>query len=291
MRISLLKPVRVIAILTGLFISAHFSSMSSAQMIQDVSERELKQQFISELSEYFENVYGDVEDVYIKGLFENLGPLYRSESASCVFMRNNVNEDIIRIRTGESAVTGYLLLGDKSLQLGVDYYQDNRKYFDRAEQRGVRPEVLLGILRMETWFGECAGQYNALPALFNTFKEGVKSKQWVLDEMIALILYCDIKECDPNSLQSSSRGAIGFTQFLPTNYFRYAVDGDGDGEINLYTDADAIMSTVNFLIERGGWEPSASPYMQRRAVYRYNPTYSGYVDPVFRYAEAIKVLL
>ena len=236
----------------------------------------------SSLEEDFKRALSDEFDQgHIVYLVENLGPLRRGESARCNSFMRTVGRD-----------REYELQGRKSLHLGVSYYQNNRRYFDRAEYLyGVPPEVLLGMLRIETWFGKCAGGYNALPALFETYTIGAKSWNWFIDEARALVRYCLLKECDPNTLVSSSRGALGFPQFLPSNFFRFAVDGDGDGDINLFSDADAIISMANFLSSRGGWTHGINRKQQRRAVWKYNPTYQGYVDPVFGYANAIRPLL
>ena len=47
-------------------------------------------------------------------------------------------------------------------------------------------------------------------------------------------------------MPGSSTGAIGLLQFEPSNFY-IAVDGDGDGKIDLFDPADAIMSLAHFL--------------------------------------------
>ena len=151
--------------------------------------------------------------------------------------------------------------------------------------------MVLGILRIETWFGRCYGSYNAFPALLHTLRIGAKREQWVQDEVAALIMYCRTKGCNPNTLRSSSRGAIGYSQFLPSNYWLFAVDADGDDGVDLFTHPDAIVSIARFLVERGLWISNDTRQRHRNAVWRYNPSYTHYVDPVFKYADAIKKLL
>jgi membrane-bound lytic murein transglycosylase B len=72
-------------------------------------------------------------------------------------------------------------------------------------------------------------------------------------------------------IPGSSTGAIGLVQFEPSS-FRFAVDGDGDGKIDLFDPEDAILSVAHFLVTRG-WDDQAEH--QQRAIYSY---YGGHYD-------------
>lgn len=280
------RSVRVVATLMGLFTILWIGT-------QYAHAHTLKERFIEELTRDTDgDRRPDFNLDYITSLFDNLGTLHRNESDACMERRENIDADIARKRRGEEPITWYLLVEEHSLRLGIEYYQMYRTYFERAEREyDISPEIILGIFRMENWFGVCIGAYHALPALFYTFQDERKSWQWTIDEMRALIRYCNAKECDPNTLPSSERGALGYAQFLPSNFFKYAVDGNGDGEVDLFAHPDAIMSTGRFLAERGGWIRGLDREQQKRAVWHYNPTYYAYVDPVFQYADAIRPLL
>ena len=52
----------------------------------------------------------------------------------------------------------------------------------------------------------------------------------------------------------AKHGELGHTQFLPGNAYKYGVDGNGDGAVDLYNQADALASTANFLRQKG-WKP------------------------------------
>ena len=55
-------------------------------------------------------------------------------------------------------------------------------------------------------------------------------------------------------MQGSWAGAVGHTQFMPSSYLRYAVDGDGDGQIDLWrSERDALASGANYL-KALGWQ-------------------------------------
>ena len=55
-------------------------------------------------------------------------------------------------------------------------------------------------------------------------------------------------------MTSSWAGAIGHTQFVPTTYLSHAIDGDGDGKVDLWNSAaDALASAANYL-KQSGWQ-------------------------------------
>src|SRR6202007_2319671 len=72
-------------------------------------------------------------------------------------------------------------------------------------------------------------------------------------------------------IPGSSTGAIGLAQFEPSS-FKIAVDGDGDGKIDLFDPEDAILSVAHYLTTRG-WDNL--PQHQYRAIYAY---YGGHYD-------------
>jgi membrane-bound lytic murein transglycosylase B len=91
----------------------------------------------------------------------------------------------------------------------------------------------------------------------------------------------------------SPTGAIGLVQFEPSS-FNVAVDGHGDGRIDLFDPDDAILSVAHYLVTRG-WDQN--PEHQRRAIYAY---YGGHYDQdrrryymkaVLRYAHEVHAYL
>ncbi len=97
-------------------------------------------------------------------------------------------------------------------------------------------------------------------------------------EVVAALQLAARNGIDPLAVRGSSAGAFGLPQFLPSSYLRFAVDGNGDGQISLYDADDAIASTANYL--RGhGWRPRMSQAEQRRVIWAYNHS-DAYIDAV-----------
>ena len=99
----------------------------------------------------------------------------------------------------------------------------------------------------------------------------------------ALIQLAALERQNIFGIRGSSAGAFGLPQFLPTNYFDYGVDGDGDSHISLYSPADAIWSAANYLSEKG-YDNSLPLSSNRTAIWNYNHS-EAYIDAVIFLAE------
>lgn len=80
--------------------------------------------------------------------------------------------------------------------------------------------------------------------------------------------------------QRSSAGALGLMQFLPSTFEHYGVDGNGDGKIEIGSDADSVFSAANAL---RAWGVGDGPEAVRSALFRYNHAH-WYVNDVLYYA-------
>ncbi|TWP33136.1 peptidoglycan DD-metalloendopeptidase family protein [Leekyejoonella antrihumi] len=81
---------------------------------------------------------------------------------------------------------------------------------------------------------------------------------------------------------TSSAGAVGLMQFLPTTFARYGVDGDGDGHINIRDDADSVFTAAHYLVASGAKDGTSGVV---QAILAYNHA-TWYVNDVLYYAQA-----
>lgn len=108
----------------------------------------------------------------------------------------------------------------------------------------------------------------------------LKKTQWAAEQLKALDSIQRDGTLDIMSLRGSWAGAFGLSQFLPSSYRRWAVDGNNDKEINLDHLSDAVHSVANYLATNG-WGPTIK--QRRAAVHHYNNS-QAYVDAVFTLA-------
>jgi lytic murein transglycosylase len=119
-------------------------------------------------------------------------------------------------------------------------------------QLGVAPNVLLAIWGRETDYGRYRLPKNAITVLATQGYLGRRKDQFRQEFVLALkMLEEGFKLAD---MRSSWAGAMGLTQFLPSEYYKYAVDFDGDGRRDIFTSVpDALASAANQLVDKG-WQ-------------------------------------
>jgi membrane-bound lytic murein transglycosylase B len=130
----------------------------------------------------------------------------------------------------------------------------------RAETEfGVPAEVIVGILGVETAFGQNTGSFRAIDALASIAFDGERRQDYFRDELKELLLLARDSKIDPLVLKGSYAGAVGLPQFMPSSYRKYAVDFDGDGAIDLLrSPADAIGSVAKYM-QAFGWVAGEAP--------------------------------
>ena len=200
-----------------------------------------------------------------------------------------------------------------------EFYKEHNDILKKAEaQFGVPANVITSILWIETKFGTYTGKHY-LPSVFFTIalaaepeniernkkalrdenpppdekeldsldnkiiQRAKKKSNWALREILALDTLRKIYHEDFRNLYGSTAGAFGWSQFLPSSYIRWSVDGDIDGDRDLYSKHDAIHSIGNYLKTNGWGNDKAS---QEKAVYHYNNS-KDYVDAVLTLASKI----
>jgi lytic murein transglycosylase len=133
--------------------------------------------------------------------------------------------------------------------------KQNAKLFSAIERRyGVPPGVLLAIWGMETGFGGFIGKEDTISALA-TLAYDCRRSAFFTKELFAAMTIIQRGQLTRKQMRGAAHGELGQTQFLPSNYVRFAVDGDRNGRSDLLrSKTDALMSTANYL--RGyGWRP------------------------------------
>lgn len=132
----------------------------------------------------------------------------------------------------------------------------NATFFANLENAyGVPAGILLAIHGMETGFGRTLGSTPVIDSITTVAYDCRRSDFFTPHAIAALQLV------DQGGLAAGQRGAahgeMGHTQFLPGNALRYGVDADGNGRVDLYSVADSLASTANFLRQKG-WQPGQS---------------------------------
>jgi lytic murein transglycosylase len=134
--------------------------------------------------------------------------------------------------------------------------------FARAEKEyGVPPAVIAAFWGLESDFGANMGNLPTLRSLVSLAYDCRRSQMFAA-ETIAALKIIDRGDLTPTEMVGSWAGELGQTQFLPTHYFNYAVDYDGDGRRDLLrSPADVIGSTANYIANGLKWR-RGEPWLQ-----------------------------
>ena len=139
-------------------------------------------------------------------------------------------------------------------KLGRENYAKWKDTLKAIEKKyGVEPQIVLAIWGRETAFGRAKLPYNAVEALATLAFMGRRQEKF-RDELIVALGILQEGHITRAGMRSSWAGAMGHTQFLPSDFRNYAVDFNGDGRRDIWgTIPDALASTANFLKQRG-WQ-------------------------------------
>lgn len=130
---------------------------------------------------------------------------------------------------------------------------ENRAILAEIERDfGTNPNILMGIWGIETDFGNNFGDVNVFEALTNV-GYGTSRKDFACTELISALKIAAAGQIAPADMIGSWAGAMGHSQFLPSNYLTIAVDRDRSGAPDLWSSMpDVFASTANHLV-RDGW--------------------------------------
>lgn len=149
-----------------------------------------------------------------------------------------------------------IFLTQSRIDKGLEFWQENEQALARAEQDyGVPAEFIVAIIGVETLYGGNTGRYRVLDALSTLAFDYPPRAPFFRGQLKEFLLLTREEQLEPGKLTGSYAGAMGLPQFMPGSFRAYAVDFDGDGKINIWTNpTDAIGSVANYFI-RHGWQP------------------------------------
>ena len=242
------------------------------------------------------------DPVMLKTLFQKPDVHFESRTMSLYFMHS------------EARVNYDQFLSPESLQKAKKYIQDHLSDLNAAEETfGVNKEVITAIMLVETRLGTYLGTSSILNTLsslaamkdsglrevvWNSIQEDRRPNRsayeekadaksaWAYQELKAYLKYTGREKIDPTTIHGSYAGAMGISQFMPSNILAYGRDGNQDGKIDLFNPSDAIMSIANYL-KSFGWKPGISYETAFDVVYHYNKS-KVYVTTILKIADQLK---
>jgi membrane-bound lytic murein transglycosylase B len=151
----------------------------------------------------------------------------------------------------------------KRIQAGIEFWKSNQATLERAEQvYGVPPWLVVGIIGVETFYGQHTGNFRTLDALstltFDFPKEhprSVERQAFFAKELAQFLVLTHKEKINPSSIKGSYAGALGLPQFMPTSWAKFAVDFDGNAHIDLFKSAPDVIGSVANYFKSFQWQP------------------------------------
>jgi lytic murein transglycosylase len=150
------------------------------------------------------------------------------------------------------------------IQKGTALLRQYAGLLARIEQQfGVPGPILVAIWGLESDFGGARGNLPAIRSLA-TLAYDCRRTDLFTAHLFDALRIIDRGDLTPSEMRGAWAGELGQTQFMASNYYRLAIDFDGDGRRDLIRSVpDVLASTANYLKSHGwqrggGWAPGSA---------------------------------
>ena len=150
----------------------------------------------------------------------------------------------------------------KRIQAGLQFWQRHQKLLNQAEQTyGVPPWLIVGVIGVETFYGQHTGNFRVLDALctlsFDFPKDHPRATErqaFFSKELAQFLVMASKEKINPTKLKGSYAGAMGLPQFMPSSWANFAVDFDGDKHIDLFNNPADVIGSVAHYFKAFQWQ-------------------------------------
>jgi len=186
----------------------------------------------------------------------------------------------------------------RQIKRGKIFMKERADVLSTVEKRfGTSPRIITAILTIESRLGTCPMSYGVVNAYANlafmlapgywkevqdryaavypqlleeaTIARAKRKAKWAVSELAYLVHIANHLNIDPLSISGSFAGAMGPAQFIPSSFWIFGIDADGDGAASPFNMADANLSMGHYL-RKYGWRENASLDQKRKAIWYYN---------------------
>jgi peptidoglycan lytic transglycosylase B len=190
---------------------------------------------------------------------------FSKEELEKVFSQAHRSDDILALmsKPAEKRLAWYeyrdIFLTRNRIEGGVAFWNRNAAVLAQAEKAyGVAPQIIVAIIGVETRYGANTGSHRVLDALSTLAFDYPPRAAFFRGELEQYLLLAREEHIDLLNTKGSYAGAMGYGQFIPSSYQRYAVDFDQDGKRDLWESPMDIVGSVANYLHVNGWDPGAT---------------------------------
>jgi membrane-bound lytic murein transglycosylase B len=142
---------------------------------------------------------------------------------------------------------------DARVLRGREVLAEQRSLLEKMHERyGVPPHYLVALWGIETDFGRLTGGFPVLDAVA-TLAYGGSRSDFFRSELLYALRIIDRGHISADKMLGSWAGATGQLQFMPSTFYSYAVDYNGDGRIDIWSNLEDILASAANYLSRSGW--------------------------------------
>jgi membrane-bound lytic murein transglycosylase B len=154
------------------------------------------------------------------------------------------------------------------IKAGTGFWLANRETLQRAEaETGVPASIIVGIVGVESMYGRNTGNFRVIDALCTlafdfpaSHPKAAARSAFFRAELEAYLALTARTRTDPLALRGSYAGALGWPQFMPSSWAKYAIDFDGDGRVDLFNSQADVIGSVAHYFKAFGWKPGMATH-------------------------------
>ncbi|MFY0593090.1 lytic murein transglycosylase B [Roseivirga sp.] len=165
--------------------------------------------------------------------------------------RSDIIEKITRPAEGTMTWERYrkIFMKQGRIDAGIDFYKEHKATLEKVSaDTGVPAEIILGIIGVETYFGQIKGSYKVIDALYTLGFGYPKRGKFFKSELGKFLTLSKLENLKATEVLGSYAGAMGYSQFMPSSYIAYAKSFEENGTRDLMdSPEDAIASVANYL--------------------------------------------
>ena len=171
-----------------------------------------------------------------------------------------------------------MMVSNSRISAGEEFIKLYKEDLNKAEDLyGVPAEIIASIIGIETRYGRITGNIRVLDSLMTLSFNYPRRSKFFKVQLEEFLLLSREEGFNPESLEGSIAGAMGYGQFMPDSYRKYVVDFDSDGVRDILTNpVDAIGSVANFLNKKGKWKPNTPIAIQANVYNQSEPLKSSF---------------
>jgi membrane-bound lytic murein transglycosylase B len=146
-----------------------------------------------------------------------------------------------------------IFIKDKRIDRGVEFWKKHERLLaEVSEKTGVPVEIIVAIIGVESFYGVYRGKDPVFDSLVTLAFDYPRRAKFFASELEQFLLLAKEQGFEARALRGSYAGAMGMPQFISSSYRAYAVDFDGDGQVNLFDSvADITGSVANYFVSHG----------------------------------------